>query len=447
MNLSGVSIYLHWLDIIVQIIPRLFIVVVAAFIAIRFEWLRQALRGTEVTWRYRVPAISVFALLAIIGTHSGIPIDIHQNLQTIDLAAQIPEQLGETQALVGFRDTMILASGLIGGPWVGLGAGLLAGAERYQLGGFAALASGLATMLLGGFAGAIRCFRPHWVATVTGVFGVAIAGTLLHRLLILILVRPYNDALALSWEVVVPVGIVNSLGCMLFFWIMRDLDRDRLENEAKESRLLALQAELRALRAQVDPHFLNNALNDLRSLIRSDPDKARYYVGQLAHFFQYTRQFAGLNTITLAQELAQLQCFLALQRLGLADKLQDDFVIAEELLTVQVLPGCLLTLVENALKHGFKGRPAPYQLLVSARTEGDLLLLQVSDNGRGITPERLLELGKRPVKSDNKGSGVALHQLLQSLRLIFGESVELSFDSVVGQGTVALLKQAKRSGS
>jgi sensor histidine kinase YesM len=131
----------------------------------------------------------------------------------------------------------------------------------------------------------------------------------------------------------------------------------------------------------------------------------------------------------------------------LADKLQDDFVIAEELLTVQVLPGCLLTLVENALKHGFKGRPAPYQLLVSARTEGDLLLLQVSDNGRGITPERLLELGKRPVKSDNKGSGVALHQLLQSLRLIFGESVELSFDSVVGQGTVALLKQAKRSGS
>ena len=82
------------------------------------------------------------------------------------------------------------------------------------------------------------------MTTVTGVFWVAIAGTLLHRLLILILVRPYNDALALSWEVVVPVGIVNSLGCMLFFWIMRDLDRDRLEKEAQEARMLALQAEL-----------------------------------------------------------------------------------------------------------------------------------------------------------------------------------------------------------
>ena len=84
MNLSGVSIYLHWLDIIVQIIPRLFIVVVAAFIAIRFEWLRQALRGAEVTWRYRIPAILVFALLAIIGTHSDVPIAIHQDSQAID---------------------------------------------------------------------------------------------------------------------------------------------------------------------------------------------------------------------------------------------------------------------------------------------------------------------------------------------------------------------------
>ena len=445
MDLPDLSICLHWFDETVQLLQRFFVVVVAAFIAIRFEWLRQALRGAELKWRYRVPAIGVFGLLAILGTHSGIPIDIHQGLRAIDLSAELPEKLGETQAIVGFRDTMALVAGLIGGPWVGLGAGLLAGAERYQLGGFAALASGLASVILGVFAGGIRCLRPHWVTTVTGVFWVAIAGTLLHRLLILILVRPYNDALALSWEVVVPVGIVNSLGCMLFFWIMRDLDRDRLEKEAQEARLLALQAELRALRAQVDPHFLNNALNDLRSLIRTDPDKARYYVGQLADFFHTTRQFAGLNTISLAQELAQLQRFLALQRLGLGDKLQDSFAVAEELLTVQVLPGCLLTLVENALKHGFKGRPAPYQLDVSAQAEGENLFLKVTDNGRGMTPERLAELGKCPVQSENKGGGVALHQLLQSLRLIFGESVELSFDSVVGQGTVALLRQAKRS--
>ena len=447
MNVPEMSIGLHCLYIIMQLLPRLFVVVVAAFVAIRFEWLRRALRGAELQWRYRVPAILVFALLAIIGTHSGIPIDIHQGLQAKDLATEMPEKLGETQAIVGFRDTMILASGLIGGPWVGLGAGLLAGAERYQLGGFAGLASGLATVLIGVFAGGIRYLRPHWVAKVYGVFWVAITGTLLHRLLILILVQPYSAALTLSSEVLGPVLIVNSLGCVLFFWIMRDLDRDRLEKEVHEARLLALQAEIRALRAQVDPHFLNNTLNDLQALIRRDPDQARYYVGQLADFFNYTREFAGLNTISLAQELAQLQRYLALQRLGLGDKLQDSFDVAEELLALQVLPGCLLTLAENALKHGFKGRPAPYQLTVNAETEGANLLLKVTDNGRGIASERLAELGKHAVPSENKGGGVALHQLLQSLRLVFGEQVELSFDSVVGKGTVAMLRQEKRSES
>jgi len=64
--------------------------------------------------------------------------------------------------------------------------------------------------------------------------------------------------------------------------------------------------------------------------------------------------------------------------LGLDDKLQDSFDVAEELLTLRGTPGCLLTLVENALKHGFKGRPAPYQLAVSAQTEGEDLLLQVT---------------------------------------------------------------------
>ena len=90
------SIGLHWLYVIMQLLPRLFVVVVSAFIAIRFEWLRQALRGTELQWRYCVPAILVFTVLAIIGTHSGIPIDIHQGLQVIDLTTKMPEKLGET---------------------------------------------------------------------------------------------------------------------------------------------------------------------------------------------------------------------------------------------------------------------------------------------------------------------------------------------------------------
>ena len=444
MDLPELPLLFHWFDETVQLLQRLFIVVIAAFISIRFEWLRQALRGTELKWRYRIPAMLVFGLLAIVGTHSGIPIDVHQGWQSIDISADLPVKLGDTQAIVGFRDTIVLIAGMIAGPWVGFGAGLIAGVERYQLGGLAASASGFATVLLGLFAGGVRHFRPHWVATVKGVFWVAATGTALHRLTLLILVKPFNDALALSWEVFVPVAILNTLGCVLFFWILRDLDRDRIENEAQEARVLALQAELRALRAQVDPHFLNNALNDLNSLIRRDPDKARHYVVQLAGFFKYTRMFAGLDTIKLTQELAQVKRYLELQRLGLDDKLQDSYTVAKELLNLHVLPGCLLTLVENALKHGFKARPAPYQLHISAHLDDAYLILQVSDNGGGIAPERLAELGKYPVRSDSDGGGVALHQLLRSMRLVFGEQVDLSFSSTVNQGTVARLKQPKK---
>lgn len=445
MDFPDTLLLLHWFDETVQILQRLFIVVVAAFVAIRLPSLRQAMRGADLKWRYRLVAIVVFGFLAIIGTHSGLLIDVQDGVWHLDLSREVPIALGQNQAVVGFRDTMALVAGLIGGPWVGLGAGVLAGVERYQLGGLAALAGSLATALLGLYAGVIRYVRPGWVASVTGVFGVAMVGTLLHRLMIILLVQPIDIALALSLEVVVPVSIVNCLGCVLFFWIMRDLDRDRLELEGQESRLLVVQAELRALRAQVYPHFLNNTLNDLNALIRLDPDQARHYVCELADFFKYTRQFAELNTITLADELAQLQRFLELQRLGLGEKLQAGFSIADELLSCQVLPGCLLTLVENALKHGFKGRPAPYQLNISAQIQANGLLLCVADNGRGITAVDLLKLGKQPVESINKGGGVALHQLSQSLRLIFGDNASLSFASEAGKGTLVSLWQTKRS--
>ncbi len=97
MDFPDMSIGLHWFYVIMQLLPRLFVIVVLAFIAIRFEWLRQALRGTELQWRYRIPAILVFAFLAITGTHSGIPIDIHQGFQEIDLTAARPEKLGATK--------------------------------------------------------------------------------------------------------------------------------------------------------------------------------------------------------------------------------------------------------------------------------------------------------------------------------------------------------------
>ena len=441
MDFHDISILYHLFEETVLILQRLFIVVVAAFIAIRLKKLRRALRGAELKWRYRLLAGAIFGFLSIIGTHSGVLIDVWENGWSMDLSRDTPVPLRQNQAIVGFRDTMALVAGLIGGPWVGIIAGGISGLERYHLGGMAALASGFATFLLGVFAGMLRYLRPKRIATMSGVFLVAVVGTLLQRLLILLLVQPLNLALALSWAVVVPILIVNCTGCVLFFLVMRDLDRDMLESEANEYRMLLMQAELRALRAQVQPHFLNNTLNDLFSMFRTDSEKARLYVRKLADFFNYTRHFSGLNTIRLTEEADQVQRFLDLQKLGLGDKLQVNLQIDPSVTDCPVLPGCLLTLVENALKHGFKGRPAPYILQISAHKLDGQLILQVQDNGRGILPDRLAKLGKQIVESENSGGGVALYQLLQTMNLVFTAGVELSFASTLEQGATVTLKQ------
>lgn len=455
----NMAIWSDWFYLIKILLPRLFVVLIVAFISIRFKWFRRAMQQAAFKWRYRFILIGVFGSFASVGTLVGIHIDPHNINLANCLADTTLTKLDHNQAVVGFRDTFALIAGLVGGGWVGFGAGLLAGIVRLVFGGYASIPSSLATVLLGVFAGSIRHFRPQWANNTTGIFGVALVGTLLQRAILLMMVKPYDEALLLAWKIGVPVGVVNIAGCVLFLWIMSDLDRDRLENEAEDARLLALQSqvecdrheqlaqqsELRALRAQVDPHFLNNTLNDLKALIRVDPDKARRYVIELAVFFNYTREFSGRNTISLREEQEQLRRYFTLQRLSLESKLEEGVDIPSHLDQMQIPPGCLITLVENALKHAFKGKAPPYRLVISAAETDANLMLRVSDNGSGICPERLALLGKSSVQSASKGGGVALYQLAQSLMLEFGHAAELNVESTLNLGTVVQLTLPKRS--
>ncbi|PPC91531.1 MAG: hypothetical protein CTY34_03530 [Methylobacter sp.] len=432
----------HWLEQSVQLLQRFSVVVVAFFALIRVEWLRRILREIDLRWHYRIYTVCLFAFLAVLGSHNGVSTSLDEPLSIVGTSQELGA-INRTLPVISFRDTIILTSGLIGGPLVGAGVGFLAGLESYLQAGNAGLIIGLSSFILGIYAGCIKRYQSKWIVNEKGVLIVGLTGAFLQFLIILLLAKPLTSAWLSASEMVLPVGLVNSLGCVLFFWIMRDLDRERLEKEAHEAHLLVLQAELRTFRAQVDPHFLNNTLNDLNSLIRRNPDKAREYIIKLADFFKYTREFSLLNSITLNQELAQLKRFLDLQRLGLDDKLQENYEIQEELLECQILPGCLLALVENTLKHGFKGRPAPYRLKISAKENGIYLVLQVTDNGCGIPNELVSSLGKQPVKSQSRGGGVALYHLVQSLQLVFGERAKLSFESIIEQYTVATLTQPK----
>jgi LytS/YehU family sensor histidine kinase len=451
-----------WCDLITDLLPRLCISLIIALIAIRFQWFRRILQRTESDGLSRLVMIVVFGLFSVAGTHSGDLIDPDKEWGAVSHSVFEIVSLQPQQIIVGFRDTWALIAGLAGGLVVGLGVGILAALDRVAFGGNWGLGSAGASLLLGVFAGGVRQFYPRWTNNAWRVLAVAVMGTILQRIVLLFTANDICQAWTLAIRIGVPVAIVNIAGCVLFVWIMQDLERDRLENDAREARLLVLQtqverdrqgqlvqqAELRALRAQIDPHFLNNTLNDLKTLIRIAPDNARLYVSELADFFKNTLKFSGQNTVSLQQELEQVQRYLALQRLGYGDRLQAHIAIPEHLMELKVLPFCLITLVENALKYAFIGRTPPYQIHICAEEAGVELILAVRDNGRGISAERLTELGKAPVQSANKGSGVALYQLTQSLALGFGTTATLQIESIESgdnTGTLVRLLLPKRS--
>ncbi|MFZ4701928.1 MAG: LytS/YhcK type 5TM receptor domain-containing protein [Candidatus Methylumidiphilus sp.] len=435
------TLLLNWLDFIILLVPKVCVVVVAAFVLIRLRWVRQTLRGVETSWFHRLTMMLVFGGLAIFATHSGILVNVGQGLSIV---AEWPAAgLENNQALVGFRDTMVMAGGLIGGPWVGMGAGLLAGFERYRLGGFAGSASGAATLVLGVLAGWARQRRPHGATTTQGAFIVALFGTTLHRLLIFIIPKPENWAIVLGLNIVIPVAVVNCVGCVLFIWVVRDLDRDILEAEVREALLMKQEAELRTLHAQVEPHFLSNTLSAIRALIRRDPDLAREYVVKLADFFCATRKSASANTTSLREELEQLGRYMDFQQLRFGEKIHYlPAAIPSGLLDCQLPPRSLLSLAENALTHGRSGRPEGLTLQIEAVDQGDCFVLRVTDDGRGIAPERLATLGQKEVDSPHS-NGTALYQLTKSLALTYGSPASLSITSQPGAGTVVLLTLPK----
>jgi LytS/YehU family sensor histidine kinase len=463
MDFLQVDLMQHWLDYTFQLVQRFSMLVVVAFALMRREWLRKALLEKNLTTLTALSVMAVFGAIAIVGTYSSVVIDLHKLSQGSAQAPHLSSNLKSSQALVGFRDTMTLMAGLIGGPLVGFGAGLIAGVHRYSLGGFAGLASGLGTLLLGIFAGYAQRLFPRETATAQGVLCVAIIGSILQRLVILLAVDSPNDAYVLSWEIAVPVIIINCLGCLLFFWIMSDLDKDRLQNQAKAAILAAeqtsvenkrldllaraaqfnaniykQQAELRALQAQVEPHFLNNTLSAIQALISINPDNARTYIAKLATFFNETRECASLTSITLEQELMQVQHYMEFQQLRFQEKVVFSINVPTDLLDYAVPPRSLQTLVENCLTHGRRGITHPLEITISGEETPKTVILRVQDNGCGIAPERLALLGKQIVPSSSNGT--ALHQLKQSLLLAFHEQAILTINSLLQQGTIVTIE-------
>jgi two-component system LytT family sensor kinase len=203
------------------------------------------------------------------------------------------------------------------------------------------------------------------------------------------------------------------------------------------------RAEVRALRAQISPHFIYNALTAIASFVRTDPERARELILEFAEFTRYSFRAHGDFT-TLAEELRSIDRYLTIERARFGDRLQVKLQIAPEVLPV-VLPFlCLQPLVENAVRHGLSRKPGVGMVSIEARDAGSECHITVEDDGVGMDPE-VLAAGPPDASAGGEDAGqhVGLSNVDERLRSVFGDHFGLVVETAPGEGTKVSMRVPK----
>jgi LytS/YehU family sensor histidine kinase len=204
---------------------------------------------------------------------------------------------------------------------------------------------------------------------------------------------------------------------------------ERRAQEQREAKMhLALRgAELRALEAQINPHFLFNCLNSIRGLVVEDPQKAQDMITRFATLLRYNLNHDSRHTVPLSAEAEVVADYLALEKVRFEDRLRLRVTIDPAAALLQVPPMILQTLVENALKHGIGRLPQGGEVQIRAAARNGSLVLEVENTG---------ELTDSP-SGDRQ---VGLNNIRERLRLLYGERASLALRSS-GDGQVVATVQ------
>jgi len=201
------------------------------------------------------------------------------------------------------------------------------------------------------------------------------------------------------------------------------------ERQEEQLRALATQAELTALKAQINPHFLFNTLNTIAQLIHTDSAQAEAMVERLAEMFRYVLSGTERGPVPLQEELAFLEGYLEIERARFGDRLRITREVAAEALDVPVPSLLLQPLVENAIRHG-RGDDGSIDLTIRVQSQGDEVVVAIADHGPGMPPHRKVD----------KGPGHGLRNVNERLRRTYGEGYGLQVAAGQPQGTVVIVR-------
>jgi LytS/YehU family sensor histidine kinase len=339
---------------------------------------------------------------------------------------------------------LVIAAGLLGGWRVGLFTGIL---NMLSLGVLQNVYISPDTSFVRVCLTELRLIVPIWVGGITGYIG----GLLGEK--------------RFSWGVVLLLGVLAEWTIMFFsvisnwspadfvdrffynvfttpilllgfsFLVYYRMEYDQGTLKMTQTDLALAEAELKALRAQINPHFMLNSLSVIHHLVRTQPETARNLLLDLSDLFQHTLR-AG-DFVPLRQELEHVRAYLALEQARLTKRLNVMWaVLAEDKLETPVPTLILQPIIENAIVHGIAPKPEGGTVSILVKQLGDELHIQVVDNGVGFDTDALgtedVHEGKRP--------SIGLQNIDLRLRLLYGEAYRLQIASTPGAGTTVELK-------
>jgi two-component system LytT family sensor kinase len=218
-------------------------------------------------------------------------------------------------------------------------------------------------------------------------------------------------------------------------WISTQVDLAELATQRER----VMEAELRALRAQISPHFIYNSLAAIASFVRTDPPRARELLLEFADFTRYSLRKSG-PMATLSEELANIERYLALEQARFGDRMVVSLMLAPEVLAVQVPTLTIQPLVENAVKHGIESSPGVGHISISARDMGPDAEIAIEDDGVGADPDEI-----RAMLAGERGDHVGLTNVDARLRQTYGDDYGLVVETAVGAGSRVSFRVPKYS--
>ena len=408
----------EWLEIYLEIVQKYAVTALFAFLFVKFPLFRRMFRRERLTVVDKIYLTFTASAGALV-------------FSFFDLA-----RYGDSAwAFLDFQVVFLAIGGLIGGIWPGLFAGALVAAFRWSLKP-AFLYVGVA-LLAGGVSGFLSRRIKSFQATEKMGFA---AGTLVGLIHGLSVYLPLTRSLPWSYVLfsALFLALVEGIAVFIFFAVvsgfLREENRREIEQELLKTKLLFLQA-------QINPHFLYNALNTISAICaREQAVQAQNLILRLAEFLRGTLKRAE-DKVTLREEMAHLDAYLEIEKVRFQERLRVNKIseIREELWNDVKVPFLILQpLVENAIKHGISKKSEGGVLEIKLAESNGHLKIEISDDGPGIQGGALKNILEG--KFSSKEGGIGIQNVNQRLIRSFGPTYGLCYESEPTKGTKVILK-------